>query len=328
MYHYDKFSYSHQRNLSDREVVSPSSPGRASSSPSTKNNRGKHRDFCALHDPSASVLNPLRHGAYSFGIAEDGILHSRIVAPPRICYAPVISELDVPHALPDTPWQRLNKYLLSAMIIVGDQQQREVPSPSSTASPPRGIAGVQNFQDVDFSTFGSYEWEQIEGALSALEQEDLEREQTLEELIEEEAIETGNVSERERKIAFYQEQKKTFETEKVTAVDRAKIELIWKKARMLVVENAAEKIFVNSSRPTSREPSFRISSMSSPQQEHEKIVGNGARQRSASGGASSADSSSKLSRKNSVFGSRGMIFNEKLRWTNKPKVNSNNVSRS
>ena len=153
MKNYDKFSYSHQRNRSDREVSSYEEHHQ-SSSPS--------QSTSASSVAATSVLNPLRHGTYKFAIAEDGILHSRIVAPPRICFSPVITELDAPN-MPETPWTRLKKALLFNSL---DQ-----PSDDLIAGMPDFLQKVvRGVEEIDFETLGYFDWDHVEAALSSLEE--------------------------------------------------------------------------------------------------------------------------------------------------------------
>lgn len=436
LHRYDKFTYSHQRNNSEREVVSPSSPGRkhiANEHNNNIKNKQSSTDLYIHHDPSASVLNPLRHGAYSFAIAEDGILHSRIVAPPRICYAPVISELDVPHAMPQTPWQRLNAILINSLIIAcgglpsvkfsdanndsivvdgaldeeqQQQQHADVEVLSSSASVKamnrarvaKLVSGGNNNELLDFESIGGFEWEQIEQAIKLLEKEDAERDEALvallassDELHQQDDDEGANnpeklALEKGRRLAFYKEKKETFDTERVTSVDKAKIELIWKKARMMTVNVEAKRtaerarammMMTNSSTSLSRKNSQNrlvsnnnnnisatttspllakkssgsgFSNNRNPEMDsaldsssrRNPRGGNSSRPSSSSRGSSPVRALSQGSNKSvgressnynnnnnnatnaSVFGARGTIFNERLKWTNKPKVDSNN----
>lgn len=315
---YDKFTYSHQRNRSEREESSYKSP-------KVKSKKGQQQ-FPQQHDASISVLNPLKHGAYSFAVAEDGILHSRIVSPPRICYAPVISELDAPQ-MPDTPWDRLKKLLKLTSSESNNNNQNE---------------------EVDLAQFGSLDWDYVVSGIKALEEQDLEREQILASTLHGADTDEETMT---RKIALYKDRKSILEAEKVTPVDRAKIELIWKRARMMLVDImnrdgcvqqqqqqqpldsstsyedvaavpvAAVKRTTTSSRGSSR--------ASSP------AAGGGSRA-SSRGGTGRA--SARISRENSLvasssggtnpYGGRGTIFNEKLRWTDKPRVDSNNNTSS
>ena len=336
---YDKFSYSHQRNRSEREESSYKSPTAAkrSTTPNkqqTSKQQNQQQNFSKQHDASISVLNPLKHGAYSFAVAEDGILHSRIVAPPRICYAPVISELDAP-MMPDTPWERLKKLMQLS-------SQKDINSNNN------------NSAEVNFAEFGAFDWDQVVAAINALERQDLQREESLAATLEETSSgdENNNMS---RRIALYKDRKSIYEAEKVTAVDRAKIELIWKKARMMLVDNMNKNgttaITNRNEKPLAASVKYEdVNNHSSvPRVPVAAVKKRAATSPSAGGGsrasspavssrassAARANNSGKqnLSRENSFTqssvvsssgGGRGTIFNEKLKWTDKPRVDSNN----
>ena len=186
---YDKYTYSHQRNHSGAERSAYAAPART----------------VALN-PDTSVLNSLRHDAFHFAIAEDGVLHSRVVAPPRVCYAPIIAELDAP-AMPKTALARV-----------------------------RGALGLAS--DAELLTL---EWAEVEDALSALEADDAAREAARARDDAAEAAKAkseaaagagaGGVgaspSRRAPRASLWRDY------EKITAVDRAKIELLCKRGRLL-----------------------------------------------------------------------------------------------
>lgn len=336
---YDKFSYSHQRNRSEREESSYKSPTAAKRSTTPNKKSKQQQNFSKQHDASISVLHPLKHGAYSFAVAEDGILHSRIVAPPRICYAPVISELDAP-TMPDTPWERLKKLMQLS-------SQKDINRNNT------------NSAEVNFAEFGAFDWDQVVAAINALEQQDLQREESLAATLEESSSSSGgdennNMS---RRIALYKDRKSMYEAEKVTAVDRAKIELIWKKARMMLVDNmnknAATTITTNRNekplaasvkyedvnnnsvlplvpvaavkkRATTTSPSAGGSRASSPAMSSRASSAARAGNNNGKQNLSRENSFTQSSVVSSSGGGRGTIFNEKLKWTDKPRVDSNN----
>jgi hypothetical protein len=352
---YDKFSYSHQRNRSEKEENSyksprsTSTPNKKSSATTTTKNQNQNQQqqqqqvFAKQHDASISVLNPLKHGAYSFAIAEDGILHSRIVSPPRICYAPVISELDAPN-MPDTPWERLKKL----MNLTPAENNKNNNSNNN-----------QN-KEIDFVQLGAYDWYQVVAAINHLEQQDKQREEALIATLEN----NNNNGEGDdqsamtmtRRIALYKDRKSIFESEKITAVDRAKIELIWKRARMMLVDNLNKQQMQQQNNNNNKnekplESSAKYEDIgvavppaakraSSPTANHHNTAGSSrASSPAISSRASSAarqnNNNQKLSRENSFnnpssdnsanpYGGRGTIFNEKLKWTDKPRVDSNN----
>jgi hypothetical protein len=296
--HYDKFSYSWNRERSAKEQSSyvpvPVAPA-------------------STQDPSASVLTSLRHGAYSFAIGEDGVMHARVVAPPRVCYAPTITELDAP-VMPSNALQRL---------------KRELRVDSDTE-----LARV--------------EWPDVVRGIAALCAEDAARNEALAAARSELAARRLSVSggggggeDAPAVAAVLREREAEFAAQRVTAVDRAKIELVWKRGRMLLAslpEAAADtrsgvapapqppKALGQSSPrgiATSplRVPSARASERRVPAGEDEPPLASLALHEEVASRGSSAPLPTSTA---APAPTRTSIFNEKLRWSAHPKVDSNN----
>jgi hypothetical protein len=72
---YDQFTYAVKRQCQAKETATLSS---------SSSNTARR----AAEDPRGTVVRRLRPSRFGFAIAEDGVMHSRIVSPPRHCYAP------------------------------------------------------------------------------------------------------------------------------------------------------------------------------------------------------------------------------------------------
>lgn len=92
---YDKFNYAVVRQKEQRETCE-----------AIRTPRSDHRH---------TVVRPLHQNRFGFAIAEDGVIHSRIVSPPRNSFAPVAFEVSRADAIAmgaeeaalDDPWERV-----------------------------------------------------------------------------------------------------------------------------------------------------------------------------------------------------------------------------
>jgi hypothetical protein len=78
--------------------------------------------------PHETVVRPLRPTRFGFAIAEDGVIHSRIVSPPRVCFAPEVrvvrredaEAVGAEDMALDDPWERLRAAMGAATTTDGD----------------------------------------------------------------------------------------------------------------------------------------------------------------------------------------------------------------
>jgi hypothetical protein len=99
---YDQFTYAVTRQRQAKETATLSS--------SSSNTARRAAD-----DPRGTVVRPLRPSRFGFAIAEDGVMHSRIVSPSRHCYAPRVvvmkrweaEAMGAEETVMDDPFERL-----------------------------------------------------------------------------------------------------------------------------------------------------------------------------------------------------------------------------
>lgn len=176
---YDKYTYSYRRNQYNEKAaafaktVEPRSAFNKQNMSSSSSSSAP--DVVVGLDPSISVLNPLRPSCYNFAIAEDGVLHSRVVAPPRICYAPVIQEIDAP-VMPLTALERLKKVLRLPLSSVNESTTPTQRQHSSFFNEEATTLISQAQQDL---ALASQDWNDISDALMQLQRQDLDKEEQL-----------------------------------------------------------------------------------------------------------------------------------------------------